>query len=133
MRLWRQKYNVTTMSSTKADQRKVNISVVPLRHLNNYRKIARYLGLFFLQESYSRLTTEADTGGVLYKKLFLKSLQNSPENTCVWVSFFKKLQERLFKNTFFTERFRATACMFRMFQHWGKLWSFQDNPVVRRH
>ena len=83
MRLWRQKYNVTTMSSTKADQRKVNISVVPLRHLNNYRKIARYLGLFFLQESYSRLTTEADTGGVLYKKLFLKSLQNSPENTCV--------------------------------------------------
>ena len=48
-----------------------------------FLKIARYLGLFFLPESYYRLTTEADTGGVLYKKVFLKSLENSSENTCV--------------------------------------------------
>ena len=30
---------------------------------------------------------EATTGGVLWKKLFLKILQYSQENTCVTVSF----------------------------------------------
>ena len=35
---------------------------------------------------------EADTGGALYKKLFLKILQNSQENICARVSFLIKLQ-----------------------------------------
>ena len=35
---------------------------------------------------------EATTGGVLWKKVFLKNLQNSQENTCVRVSFLIKLQ-----------------------------------------
>ena len=35
---------------------------------------------------------EAATGGVLWKKVFLKILQNSQENTCVGVSFLIKLQ-----------------------------------------
>ena len=33
------------------------------------------------------LNTEAATGDVLYKKVFLKFLQNSQENTCARVSF----------------------------------------------
>ena len=36
--------------------------------------------------------TDAATRGVLYKKVFLKILQNSQENTCTRVSFFIKLQ-----------------------------------------
>ena len=36
--------------------------------------------------------TDATTRGVLYKKVFLKILQNSQENTCTRVSFFIKLQ-----------------------------------------
>ena len=36
--------------------------------------------------------TEAATGKVLYKKLFLKFLQYSHENTCVGVSFLIKFQ-----------------------------------------
>ena len=35
---------------------------------------------------------EAATGGVLYKKVFLKISQNSWENTCARVSFLIKLQ-----------------------------------------
>ena len=35
---------------------------------------------------------EADTGGVLYKKVFLKILQNSQENMCTRVSLLIKLQ-----------------------------------------
>ena len=35
--------------------------------------------------------TEATTGGVLYKKLFLKILQYSQEKNCAWVSFLIKL------------------------------------------
>ena len=35
---------------------------------------------------------EAATGGVLYKKLFLKILPYSQKNTCVGVSFLIKLQ-----------------------------------------
>ena len=33
-------------------------------------------------------TSEAATGGVLFKKLFLKISQYSQENTCVGVSFY---------------------------------------------
>ena len=36
--------------------------------------------------------TEAATGDVLCKKVFLKNLQNSQENTCARVSFLIKLQ-----------------------------------------
>ena len=54
---------------------------------------------------------EAATGGVLYKKVFLKILQNSQENTCARVSFLIKLLLNLFscefyeifKDTFFTD------------------------------
>ena len=36
--------------------------------------------------------SEATTGGVLYKKVFLKFLQKSQENTCFGVSFLIRLQ-----------------------------------------
>ena len=36
--------------------------------------------------------TEAATGGVLYKRVFLKISQNSQENTCATISFLIKLQ-----------------------------------------
>ena len=36
--------------------------------------------------------TEAATGGVLQKKVFLKVSQNSQENTCARVSYLIKLQ-----------------------------------------
>ena len=57
-------------------------------------------------------TTEAATRGVLQKKLLLKMLQNSQENTCARVNFIKKetLAQvfscdfcEIFKKTFFTE------------------------------
>ena len=41
---------------------------------------------------FPHLTSEAATGGVLLKKLFLKMLQNSQENPCARVSFLIKLQ-----------------------------------------
>ena len=74
---------------------------------------------------------EAATGGVLWKKVFLKISQNSQENPCARVSFliknFKKLFNiklylketlaqvfscefcEIFKNTFFTEHHWTTA------------------------
>ena len=78
------------------------------------------------------LFSEAAYGGVLWKKVFLKILQNSLENTCARVSLLKKLQafgcsfikketlvqvfscefRETFKNTFFTEDLRATASVF---------------------
>ena len=36
--------------------------------------------------------SEAATGDVLWKKVLLKSSQNSQKNTCVGVTFFIKLQ-----------------------------------------
>ena len=36
--------------------------------------------------------SEAATGGVMLKKMFLKFLQNSQENSCVGVSFLINLQ-----------------------------------------
>ena len=39
----------------------------------------------------SSLISEAATGGVLYKNLFLQILQNSQENTCARV-FFNKVE-----------------------------------------
>ena len=68
--------------------------------------------------------TEAATGSVLWKKVFLKIPQNSQENTCARVSFLIKLQSgglqiyqkeilkqvyscefcEIFKNTFFIKR-----------------------------
>ena len=61
--------------------------------------------------------TEAAFGGVLYKKVFLKIVQNSQENTCVRDSFLmKRLAQvfssefsEIFKNTFFTEHIQATT------------------------
>ena len=57
--------------------------------------------------------SEATTGGVLWKKVFLKISQNSQENTCVEVSFIINLQASVFacefcenyKNTFFAKHF----------------------------
>ena len=49
-------------------------------------------------------TSEAAIGDVLWKKVFLKILQNSQENICVGVSFFIKLF--LVK---FIEHIRATG------------------------
>ena len=70
--------------------------------------------------------SEATTGGVLYKNVFLKSSQNSQENTCARVCFLIKLQAsacnfikketppqvfscefcEVFRNIFFTEHLR---------------------------
>ena len=44
------------------------------------KKIVR--SLIFLYE-------EASTGGVLWKKVFLKFFKNSQENTCVGMSYFQ--------------------------------------------
>ena len=80
-------------------------------------------------ESERYAVTEAATGGVLIKKVFLGILQNSQENTCVRVSFSTKFQteacnfilkktlaqvfscefSKISKSTFFTEHLRATA------------------------
>ena len=77
-------------------------------------------GVLFL--STIRSITEAGTGGVLYKKVFLKLLQDSQENTCVSVSacnfIIKETLAQVFsyefckilKNIFFTEHHLATAC-----------------------
>ena len=48
--------------------------------------------MFHRMKLNSRLTSEAATGGVLSKMLFLKGLQNSQENKCAQVSFLIKLQ-----------------------------------------
>ena len=61
--------------------------------------------------------TEAVTGGVLWKNMFVKTSQNSQENTCLGVSFLIKLNNTgvflwilwNFKNNFFTEHLRTTA------------------------
>ena len=73
------------------------------------------------------LITEAATGGVLQKKIFLETSQNSQEKTCATVSFLIKLQTsnfvkketpaqvfscefcEIYWNTFFTEHLRATV------------------------
>ena len=70
---------------------------------------------------------EAATVGILLKKVFLKILQNSQENTCVGVSFLIKPQTcnfikketptrvfsceffEIFKNTYFVEYLRKAA------------------------
>ena len=40
---------------------------------------------------FSRLSSEAAIGDVLYEKVFLEISQNYPENTCARVSFLIKL------------------------------------------
>ena len=53
------------------------------------------MGLFPVVKFWSYIiltSTEAATGGVLLKKVLLKILQNSQENTCARVSFLIKLQ-----------------------------------------
>ena len=55
-------------------------------------------------------SSEAAIGGVLEEKVFLEISQDSQENICARVSFLMKLQAcEIFKNTFFTEHFRAAA------------------------
>ena len=76
-----------------------------------------------------RSVKEAATGGVPFKKLFLKILQKGQENTCARVLFSTNFQIKvrnfikmetlaqmfsckfceIFKNTFFTEHLRKTA------------------------
>ena len=87
-------------------------------------------GLRFWPTSFKELTpTEAATGGVLLKKLFLKISQNSQENTCARVSFLINCKSEacnfirketlalmfsgefceIFKNTYFEEHLQTTA------------------------
>ena len=81
-----------------------------------WRKV-RKLVFYYKQESFLCLSgfsyTEAATGGVLYKKLFLEISQNSQENTCARVSFLIKMFSCEFceisKSTFFTEHLWMTA------------------------
>ena len=72
--------------------------------------------------------SEASTGGVLSKKVFLEISQNSQENNCARLSFLIKLQAwdcketlaemfssemcKISKNIFFTEHLRTTASEF---------------------
>ena len=64
------------------------------------------------------IATEAATGAILLKKVFLKISLNSQENTCARVSFligtflaqgFSCEFCKIFKNTFFTEHLQETA------------------------
>ena len=55
-------------------------------------------------------SSEAAIGSVLEENVFLEISQDSQENICTRVSFLMKLQAcEIFKNTFFTEHFRAAA------------------------
>ena len=45
----------------------------------------------YVERTPTKQSSEAATGGVLWKKLFLKISQNSQENTCTWGSFLIKL------------------------------------------
>ena len=74
------------------------------------------------------MRTETATGvGVLYKKVFLKILQNLQENTQTQACNFIKKETmvlvfsyefcEIFKNTFFTEHLRATASMWIIPDH----------------
>ena len=46
--------------------------------------------LGFEYEKLEKFNLETTTGGTLSKKMFLKKLKNSLENTCVGVSFYRK-------------------------------------------
>ena len=60
---------------------------------NNGKRFKRVLEIWHEASRYKCLSTEAPaTGGVLWKKVFLKISQNSQENTCARVSFLIKLQ-----------------------------------------
>ena len=101
------------------------------------------------------LITEVATGGVLWKKLFLKISQNSQENTYTRVSFLIKLQApfatllkkrpwhsfikketlaqvfscefwEIFKGTFFTEHLRRTASVDLLFKKFSRSHSLCD-------
>ena len=100
------------------------ISYLKLSPINKL-EINKYISNF--------LFPEAATGEVLYKKVFLKILQNSQANAWVRASYLIKLQVwglqfylkslwrrcfpvdfcKIFKNIFFTEHFRATVSVFR--------------------
>ena len=54
-----------------------------MRNIETKRKVSRLKSISSIEDNY----LEAATGGVLYKKLFLKTLQYSQENICVKVSF----------------------------------------------
>ena len=58
------------------------------------------------------LISEAATGGVLRKKVFLKILQNSQENTCAKVSFLIKLQANLIKKETLAQVFLVNFAKF---------------------
>ena len=53
------------------------------------------LFIYFIGSVVKIALSEAATGGVLYKKMFLKSSQNSQENTYARVSFLINLQAPL--------------------------------------
>ena len=60
----------------------------------NGKRFKRDLEIWHEASRYKCLSTEAPaTGGVLWKKVFLKISQNSQENTCARVSFLIKLQD----------------------------------------
>ena len=55
------------------------------------------------------MTSEAATGGVLWKKVFLKVSQISQENSCVDHVLFSCEYCEILKNTYFEEHMRTTA------------------------
>ena len=76
------------------------ISVMLLHSLSNYVTIVDSVsGKFELLSEQNKINYRMCS----IKKLFLKILQNSQENTCVRIFF------KIFKNTFFIEHFRVTT------------------------
>ena len=57
-----------------------------------------------------KVHTEAATRGVLYKKVFLKILQNSQENTCARASFLINFIKIPVNFVFFTEHLSLEDC-----------------------
>ena len=54
-----------------------------MRNIETKMKVSRLTSISSIEDNY----LEAATRGVLYKNLFLKTLQYSQENICVGVSF----------------------------------------------
>ena len=72
----------------------INVSLIQTYQVSLFRQKSRNNHW----EAFSRWCSgrsEAATGGVLSKKVFLEILQNSQENTCARVFFLTKLQVRL--------------------------------------
>ena len=76
-----------------------------MKHKYLTRKLCLFI-CYFIGSVVKIALSEVAIEGVLYKKLFLKSLQNSQENNCATV-FFNKFEGTA---DFFTYRFRLKIC-----------------------